>query len=294
MTALARSGSLRQGRGGQWRTRRQNAPIHWSVSTLRTRYRVGAVGYLNPVPLVWGMLHGVERQLVDLSFSIPSVCSRELESRNIEIGLLPVAEIARQGLEIVPGVGITCFGPVRSILLISKCPIRQIKTFAADASSRTSVQLARVILRERYGVTPVFTSFEPVLEQMLSLADAALIIGDPALRINPDTLPYTWLDLGEEWRLLTGLPMVFAAWAGRSGLPFSALEKITRGSYAYGAERLDEIIEHEHPIRGISRELANNYLKHNIRYVLGPLEENGLETFLELAGLPQPTLAGRT
>jgi predicted solute-binding protein len=239
------------------------------------------------------MLHGPQRDLVDLSFSIPSVCSRELELGHIEIGLVPVAEIARQQLEIVPGVGITCFGPVRSILLISKCPIRDIKTFAADASSRTSVQLARVILRERYGVTPHFTSCEPVLEQMLATADAALIIGDPALHIDPATLRYQCLDLGEEWRLLTGLPMVFAAWGGKPGLPFPALEKITRGSYAYGAERIDEIIAHEHLLRGISQALATEYLKKHIRYVLGPQEEKGLQAFLELAQLPQPILAGR-
>jgi predicted solute-binding protein len=255
---------------------------------------VGSVGYLNPVPLVWGMMHGPQRDLVDLSFSIPSVCSRELELDQIQIGLVPVAEIARQGLEIVPGVGITCFGPVRSILLISKVPLREIRTFAADSSSRTSVQLARVILRERFGVHPVITPVEPALKKMLATADAALIIGDPALLIDPATLPYECLDLGEEWRLLTGLPMVFAAWGGKRGLPFPALEKITRGSYSFGAERMDEIIAQEHHKRGISHELATVYLKKHIRYVLGPQEEKGLETFLELAGLPQPLLAGRT
>ena len=254
---------------------------------------MGSVGYLNPVPLVWGMLQGPQRDLVDLSFSIPSVCSRELELGHVEIGLVPIAEIARQGLEIVPGVGIACFGAVRSILLISKCPIREIKTFAADSSSRTSVQLARIILRERYGVTPRIISFEPDLERMLSAADAALIIGDPALRIDPGALPYEYLDLGEEWRLLTGLPMVFAAWGGKRGVPFAALEKITRGSYAYGAERIDDIISREHHKRGISRELATQYLKKHIRYVLGAQEEKGLETFLEMAELPQLTLAGR-
>jgi predicted solute-binding protein len=271
----------------------ESGSIHWGLSTFSKRYRVGSVGYLNPVPLVWGMLHGPQQDLVDLSFSIPSVCSRELETGKIEIGLVPVAEIARQGLEIVPGVGITCFGPVRSILLISKRPIREIKTFAVDSSSRTSVQLAGVVLRERYGVTPKIAAFEPDLERMLSEADAALIIGDPALLIDPATLPYECLDLGEEWRLLTGLPMVFAAWGGKRGLPFPALEKITRASYAFGAERMDEIIEQEHPKRGISRELATQYLKKHIRYVLGVQEEAGLEAFLELADLPRPTLAGR-
>ena len=239
------------------------------------------------------MLHGPQKNLVDLSFSLPSVCSRQLEEGEIEIGLVPVAEIARQGLEIVRGTGITCFGKVRSILLVSKCPIKKIRTLAGDSSSRTSVQLARVILRERYGVEPQITPFEPVLEKMLAEADAALIIGDPALRINPEALNYETLDLGEEWRLLTGLPMVFAAWGGKAGLPFSALETITQDSYAYGAERIDEIAALEHHNRGISSKLARTYLSRNIRYVLGPQEEKGLEAFLDLAALPRTVLAGR-
>ena len=239
------------------------------------------------------MMHGPQRDLVDLSFSLPSICAHELETGHIDIGLVPVAEIARQGLEMVPGVGITCFGPVRSILLISKVAICDIKTLAADSSSRTSIQLARVILRERYGATPLITLSEPVLEQMMNSADAALVIGDPALRIDPASLSYEWMDLGEEWRLLTGLPMVFAAWSGKAGLPFPALEKITRGSYAYGAERIEEIVTKEHRERGVSRDLASSYLKSNIRYILGPQEERGLEAFLTLAELPRPTLAGK-
>ncbi len=115
------------------------------------------MSYLNTVPLVWGMLHGPQREDVDLSFSIPSVCAEELDREQIEVGLVPVAEIARQGLDIVPGVGISCLGAVRSILLFSRVPWRQVRTLAADRSSRTSVELARVILRERYGVEPQVT-----------------------------------------------------------------------------------------------------------------------------------------
>lgn len=239
------------------------------------------------------MMHGPQREQVDLSFSIPSICARELEQGHIQIGLLPVAEIARQGLEIVPGLGISCFGPVRSILLITKVAPREIKALAVDSSSRTSAQLVRVILRERYGVVPKFTPYEPDLERMMSVADAALMIGDPALRVEPAALRYECLDLGEEWRLLTGFPMVFAAWGGMAGLPFSVLEKITHGSYQFGAERIGEIALREHEARGISLELATHYLTHNIRYVLGAEEEKGLETFLELAELPRHTLAGR-
>jgi predicted solute-binding protein len=249
-----------------------------------TIYRVGAVSYFNTLPLVWGMLHGPERERVDLSFSIPSKCAEEVERGDIEIGLVPVAEIARQGLEAVPGVGISCRGAVRSILLVSRVPWQRVRTLAADAGSRTSVELAQIILRERFGVETKTTPLDPDLDRMLSAYDAALLIGDAALRISPNELRYEWLDLGEEWFTLTGLPMVFAAWAGKPGLPASALEEITRASYQFGKARIEEIVDSEHAARQISKELAYRYLRQHIRFELGPEEAKGLESFLELAG----------
>jgi len=237
------------------------------------------------------MLHGEERKAVDLSFSIPSVCAERLEEGIIDVGLVPVAEIARQNLEIVPGVGITCLGAVRSILLFSRTPWTRVRTLAADANSRSSVQLARVILRERFGVQPDITPQVPVLNEMLSGADAALVIGDPALRLRPEELPYECLDLGAEWLALTGLPMVFAAWAGKPGIPLNALERITISSYLFGKERMDDIVEREHTSRGVTAELAERYLRHYIRFELGADELKGLEAFLELADLPRRSVA---
>lgn len=232
------------------------------------------------------MLHGDESQAVDLSFSIPSVCAQRVEQGLIDIGLVPVAEIARQNLEIVPGVGITCLGAVRSILLFSRVPWSSVRTLAGDVSSRTSVQLARVILRERYGAEPEIRSQQPILTDMLRDADAALIIGDPALRLRPEDFPYEFLDLGAEWLTLTGLPMVFAAWAGKPGVPSNFLEQILRASYRFGEHKIAEIVEQEHGARGVTREVADRYLRHHIRFDLGPREQQGMETFLDLAGLP--------
>jgi predicted solute-binding protein len=229
------------------------------------------------------MLHGDQRRQVHLSFSIPSECARQVESGQIDVGLVPVAEIARQNLAIVADVGIACFGAVRSILLVARVPWRNVQTLAADASSRTSVQLARVVLAERFGVTPLIVEHEPVLEDMLSRADTALVIGDPALRLQPAVLPYECLDLGEEWKTLTGLPMVFAAWASKQDQP--AMRAIAIHSYQCGQSRLEEIIEAEHASRGVSRELADAYLRQHIRFPLGPKELEGLSTFLELAQL---------
>jgi len=241
------------------------------------------VSYLNTAPLVWGMLHGPQREQVELSFSIPSVCAEQVERGSVQVGLVPVAEIARQGLETVPGLGIACFGAVRSILLLSRVPWREVHTLAADASSRTSVQLARIILRERYGAKPRIAAHRPALSEMLSSADAALLIGDPALRVDTQQLNVPWLDLGAEWLALTGLPMVFAAWAGRPGLPVPWISEVTHGSYQYGKARLGEIVEREHENRRITKELADRYLRQHIHFEIGAKEEQGWQAFLELA-----------
>jgi len=233
------------------------------------------------------MLHGPQREAVELSLSPPAVCAQQVESGGIQIGLVPVAEVARQGLEVVPGVGIACLGAVRSILLLSRVPFAQVRTLAADASSRTSVELARVILRERFGAEPRIAAHEPDLEQMMKHADAALIIGDPALRIKPNETPYEWLDLGAEWLSLTQLPMVFAVWAGKPRLPVAELGELTRSSYEFGKTRLTEIAAAEYANRGISHELADEYLRHYIHFEIGAQERRGLETFFELAGLTE-------
>jgi chorismate dehydratase len=231
------------------------------------------------------MVEGPQKGTVDLSFSTPSVCAEVIERRDADIGLVPVAEIARQGLEIIPGVGICCEGPVRSILLVSQTPIRHIRTLAVDSSSRTSVQLARVILRERYGVEAKLFSGPPVLKEMLAQRDAALLIGDPALLIDPVSAGTECLDLGHEWFSLTGLPMVFAAWAGRPARHLARWESTLVGSYEYGVAHLNEIVDREYQRRGITRELAARYLSDNIHFRLGAAERQGLQTFLTLAGL---------
>lgn len=271
---------------GKARCRIQH-PINLRLEQTLRPVQVGAVSYLNTTPLVWGMLHGPQRFSVKMRFSVPAVCAQEVEEGITQIGLVPVAEIARQELEIVRGVGIACRGAVRSILLAARVPWRNVRTLAADSNSRTSVQLARVILSERYGVEPEVIPRKPYLETMLSQHDAALIIGDPALRIETATLPYEWLDLGTEWFALTGLPMVFAAWAGKRGLPLEPLRDLTRGSYEFGREHISDIVLKEHAARNVTKELAQRYLSECIRFEIGPEEEKGLDAFLELAGLTQ-------
>ena len=177
---------------------------------------VSAVSYLNTWPLVWGFLHGAQKGVFNFRFDLPAHCAAALERGDADIGLVPCAELDRLRLDFLPELGIACDGPVRSILLISKCPYKEIRTLAADAVSKTSVALARILLAERFGCPSLdVRPHSPHLDEMLAEGDAALIIGDPALRLDPAALPYRTLDLGEEWRAWTGLPMVFAVWAVR-------------------------------------------------------------------------------
>ena len=118
------------------------------------RPRVCAVSFLNTVPLVWGMMHGPERDLFDLSFSVPSECADRVADGSADIGIIPVAEIQRLQLPYLREVGIACRGPVRTILLISKTRPEEIRTLAADSSSRTSVMLTRIVLKRKYGCVP--------------------------------------------------------------------------------------------------------------------------------------------
>jgi chorismate dehydratase len=234
-------------------------------SALVPRPRVCAVSYLNTVPLVWGMLHGPERDRFDLSFCLPAECADRLANGIADIGIVPSIELARQGLEIVPGTGIASQGAVRSILLVTKVPPDRIRTLATDSSSRTSVVLARIILARRYGAEPRTVSLPPDLPAMLEAADAALVIGDPALRIDPARLPFTVLDLGAEWRALTGLPMVFAVWGGRREIAAApGIADLFASSCRYGLAHMDEITGREAPARGLSEALAREYFARNI------------------------------
>ncbi len=229
------------------------------------------------------MLHGPQSGLFDLEFRIPAECADELAAGRADIGIVPSFELSRQDLRIVPGAGIASHGAVRSILLVSKVPAGEIRSLATDASSRTSVQLARVILKRKFGAEPVTAPHPPQLGAMLQRADAALVIGDPALHLDPATLPYRVYDLGAEWTELTGLPMVFAVWAGREGVTGPQIAEAFLSSCRYGRERIEEIVREEAPLRGLAPDLAREYLTRNIVHELGEREYQGLRRFLELA-----------
>ena len=259
--------------------------LHCALSLVlpSSRPRVCAVSFLNTVPLVWGMLHGDERDVFDLSFSVPSECADRVAAGNADLGILPVAEIQRLNLPYFRDVGIACRGPVRSILLISKTKPQDIRTLAADSSSRTSVMLARVVLDQRYAFRRAIRTLAPDLPGMLAEAVAALIIGDPALRIEPNSLPYSVLDLGREWTGMTGLPMVFALWSGPEQFLTDANRRVFSDSCRFGMRHLDDIVASTSASMGFSEDLVRGYLTNNLALELGTDDLRGLDLFLSYA-----------
>ena len=253
--------------------------LHCALNSAPTpaRPRVCAVSFLNTVPLVWGMQHGPQKDLFDLSFSVPSECADKVISGEAEIGIIPVVEILRHDFPYFADVGIVCRGAVRSILLISKTPPAQIRSLALDWSSRTSVMLARIVLARKYGCFPQLVSHPPDLPSMLSVADAALIIGDPALKLQPADLPYEIRDLGAEWLDLTGLPMVFALWSGPN-LPPDLRDAFVE-SLRYGIKHLDDIVSANVSERGLPAPVIREYLTRYIGFELQEDHLRGLETF---------------
>ncbi len=253
------------------------------------RLRVRAVSYLNTSPLIWGLEHGPQRGLFDVRGSLPSACADALRHGEADIGLVPVIELARQpDLLALGGCSIACDGPVRSILLVSSKPLDQVRTIAADTGSRTSVAMTQVLFQQRYGSTPAMQPQPPELAAMLDDADAALIIGDPALRIDPAMSECAGRavdvhDMGGMWVETTGLPMVFAVWAVKQAVADRVSQEPFVASKNFGLARLDEIVEAESKRLGLAPELVDVYLREHIRYDLGELEAQGLRRFLDSA-----------
>ncbi len=252
--------------------------------------RVSAVSYLNTSPLVWGMLHGPQQGLFDLRFTLPADCADELRSGVADIGLVPVIELARQpDLTVIPGSAIASQGPVRSILLVSKKPMEAIESFAADTSSRTSVVLTQILLARRHGIRPRVRPYPPKLDEMLELADAALIIGDPALRMDPEMstwrgAPVHVYDVGGDWAELTRRPMVYAVWAAKNLIAEPRLEEAFIASKQYGLEHIDEIVKQESAARDFPEDLVRRYVTEHISYDLGLRERESIAYFLRAAG----------
>lgn len=247
------------------------------------KIRVGAVSYLNTKPLIYGLEQGLGADRIELSDDVPSVLAGRMTRGEIDVALLPVIELARMpDLEIVPGLGITTFGPSRSVLLVSRVPVSSIERVALDGESRTSNALAQVLFAEVWGGTPKFEMGPLALDEALKEFDAVVRIGDKALfESPPDGLEIH--DLGEVWTRASGLPFVFAAWSARPGVVDREIYRILHKSRRRGVKAIDRIAEefrwngHHDPA------LIRGYLMEHIQYRLGAAEVQAMKRFLAAA-----------
>lgn len=226
--------------------------------------RLGAVSYLNVRPLVYGLDR--RSDIVSLRFDVPAVCADLLARGEIDLGMVPsIAYLDRRGDRAVPGVCIGSEGPVASVALFSRVPVREVRRLALDSSSRTSAALTRILCRKRFGISPAFVPHAPDLPTMLAGADAALLIGDPALFADiPQDVDK--IDLGAAWTDMTGLPFVWAFWSGPAGPVSGEVVRLLQTSAETGMAHSNEIADAYCAPRVDRQQLARRYLRENLRF----------------------------
>jgi chorismate dehydratase len=258
------------------------------------RVRLGAVGYLNARPLVYRL---DRKPRFDLRYDVPSECARLLHDGSIDVGLIPSIEYLRGPgpYALVPGPAVTSRGPVASVALYTRLDPRDIRSIAMDSSSRTSVALATVMVRRAFGAAPETVSMPPDLDAMLARADAALIIGDIALFLNPQSAidnhaairnpqsAIQKIDLGALWTESTGLPFVYAFWAGWPDAVTPSDVGALQQARDDGVAHAKDVAQAYYPDDPGRQAVAARYLRDNIRYVLGDEELEGLRTFYRYA-----------
>ena len=268
------------------------------------RVRLGAVGYLNARPHIYGLERSPR---FEVRFDLPSRCAELLHEGEIDVGLIPSIEYLRGSAgtaqaggheahskhegpyRIVPGVAIASRGRVESVALYTTRSLADVRSIALDTSSRTSVALVSVLCAREFRIHPTLEPGGPDLESMLVRSDAALLIGDKALFLDPEQLTVNprrssieKIDLGEVWTRTTGLPFVYAFWAGRSDAltpdDIRALQEARNGGVAHAEELAQQYFSDS-----LRQAIAAKYLRDNIKYDLGPEEQAGLELFYRYA-----------
>ncbi len=253
------------------------------------RLRLGALRYLNALPLVDGL---DRRPDVDVTYEIPSLLARDLRAGKFDLALVPQVEASKdERYRIVPGPCVACDGAVESILLFATCRFGEIRRVGVDLSSNTSVELLRVLFHVRDLPEPEFIEVAPRLDPLRGsrddALDAILLIGDRALAEDHGEFPR--FDLGAIWKEETGLPFVFAVWLGRDDTPLAAVDWV-RTVLADNLPRRAELAEsfwREHP-DVVDPNGARRYLTETIRYELGGRELESMLEFHQLRSELQP------
>jgi chorismate dehydratase len=272
------------------------------------KLRISIVQYLNTAPLVWGFTNGPLQGKYDLFFTVPSQCAEDLRTGRADVAIIPAIEYQRiPGLVILPDMAIASRNQVRSLLIVAKKPIEQVKTFALDRSSRSTQALTRILCEKKWKIAPEFFEALPDMAEMLQQADAALLIGDPALRIAVGLEKDSWpgapgqtvcqaatlgitssellyvYDVVGEWQALTGLPAVLAVWAARREVAAREVAADFLASRDFGISRIGEISFHAAQDLELPQRTLESYLRRNIDYSLDPENRRGLELYFEYA-----------
>ncbi len=245
--------------------------------------KISLVHYLNAAPLGWYFLHGPKRHEFEILSASPAKCADQLAGGEVDIGLIPAIEYQRiPNLVVIPDVAIAASNEVRSVLLVRRRDCRTIRSVALDTSSRTSVALVKLLLHSRIGIHPEFAPHEPQIAEMLQKHDAALLIGDAALRCSPDE--YEIMDLAAAWRDWQGKPFVFAFWAcrGDAVVPEDLVDIFVEAK-RWGLARIEEIAACYAPTLDLPVDFLEGYLRHNLDHNMGQEHREGLERFYRLA-----------
>jgi chorismate dehydratase len=279
-----------------------------------SRLRIAAIGFLNPAPLMWDFEHPpLAEQLArryDIQYMMPSECAARLAGRTADIGLIPIAALTTiRGLRVLPGCTIASKGHVRSLLLVRRAnkPLTEIRTVAADTASRTTVAYTQILFHKWGNASVTFIPMAADLDTMLERADAAIIIGDPALfaleeqsnRFVRTKEELAYHDLAHEWRSLTGLPFVSAVWAAAPGCTID--DCITNDfirSRDHGLANIDPLVAEWANRFPIPESTIRKYLTENIHYVLDDECIEGMNGLFRMAAesgvLPAYSLSMKT
>jgi chorismate dehydratase len=248
------------------------------------RPRIAASSYLNTAPLIWSFIHGSQRDQVELfTDTAPARCAEMLAIGDADAALVPIIEYQRiPDIAIVPDVCVGSRTAVRSVVLVTrKNNLKKVESVALDESSRTSVTLVKIIFREFLGFEPKWETSAPDLKLMLAHADAALIIGDPAMKIPREQ--FRVFDLATLWHEFTGFGFVFAMWMLRK----NSVEKIRSVDFAAardeGLANMNDIERTYVEQIGLSRNEIRDYLTENIVFGVDEEMERGLKLYFELA-----------
>ena len=240
--------------------------------------RLGAVSYLNTKPLI----HGLKEALGpgdSLTLNLPSRLASQLRTGELDVALIPSVEYFRgDGYQIVSDAAIACRGPVWSVRLVSRVPVKQIKRLALDEGSRTSAAMVRVLLWQMYGLKPE-TSVLSMEQSPESVdADAVLIIGDRAMHPERGVYNEIW-DLGDRWCRYTETPFVFAMWVARPGSDTDDLVEILQRCRDAGVDAMESIAQTHAAAHGLTNEDLYRYFAENLHFQLGESELDGLRRF---------------